>query len=87
MWRPAPMTLISTWLCMEHSPSIFCRLFGMPRLFLNLIVNLHRLFRSKFDWGFQSEDEKFRTSEGVYLCRGKVMQSSNDGLSYAFNEG
>lgn len=72
---------------MEHSFSILCRLFGMPRLFLGLIIYLHRLFRSKFDWGFQSEDEKFRTSEGVYLCRGKVMPSPNDGLPYAFNEG
>lgn len=25
-----------------------------------------------FDWGFQSEDEKFITSDGIYLCRGKV---------------
>lgn len=31
-----------------------------------------RLFKSVFDWGFQSEDEKVVTSDGIYLCRGKV---------------
>lgn len=31
-----------------------------------------RLFKSVFDWGFQSEDEKVVSSDGIYLCRGKV---------------
>lgn len=36
------------------------------------VVSRHRLFKSVFDWGFQSEDEKFVSSDGIYLCRGKV---------------
>lgn len=33
-----------------------------------------RLFKSVFDWGFQSDGsgEKYLSSEGIYLCRGKV---------------
>lgn len=33
-----------------------------------------RLFRSVFDWGFQSEGEEHITSDGIYLCRGKVCK-------------
>lgn len=31
-----------------------------------------RLFKSVFDWGFESEDEEHVTGDGIYLCRGKV---------------
>lgn len=31
-----------------------------------------RLFKSVFDWGFESQDEQHVTGDGIYLCRGKV---------------
>ncbi|CAM9921007.1 unnamed protein product [Ascophyllum nodosum] len=35
------------------------------------------LFRSVFDWGFQSDKEEFITSDSIYLCRGKVLGGSS----------
>ncbi|CAM9929918.1 unnamed protein product [Choristocarpus tenellus] len=44
---------------------------------INVPVGLLRLFKSGFDWGFQSRDEKYVTGDGIYLCRGKVLGGSS----------
>ncbi|CBJ25560.1 conserved unknown protein [Ectocarpus siliculosus] len=44
---------------------------------IKMPIAILRLFKSVFDWGFQSENEKFATGDGIYLCRGKVLGGSS----------
>jgi choline dehydrogenase-like flavoprotein len=46
---------------------------GRPNsLKITIPAGILRLFKSKFDWDFTSENEPCLDGRGVYLCRGKV---------------
>eukprot|EP00903_Cladosiphon_okamuranus_P007876 g7613.t1 len=44
---------------------------------IKMPIAILRLFKSVFDWGFESEGEQHVTGDGVYLCRGKVLGGSS----------
>ncbi|CAM9137760.1 unnamed protein product, partial [Discosporangium mesarthrocarpum] len=44
---------------------------------ITMPIGILRLFKSVFDWGFESENEKIVTGDGIYLCRGKVLGGSS----------
>jgi choline dehydrogenase-like flavoprotein len=53
---------------------------GSPKFekkYMKIPAGIIRLFKTKFDWDFQSEKEKTTNNREIYLCRGKVLGGSS----------
>lgn len=53
---------------------------GSPKFekkYMKIPAGIIRLFKTKFDWDFQSEKESTTNNREIYLCRGKVLGGSS----------